>query len=202
MLVNVFLIWIFLQVSFRWRASRWIQNSLSVNHIECLWYIEKVKPASELLPNCFFFQVLFQGFTFKQSSDEKKKEAGVRLIIKWRFSHNFNQPGWIYPVREGEMQCCPEKKWRVSRFSPSGKKFLSWVTWPGMSLLCRWPSPFWWGTCFVMFFWAKYFEIFKRKILWDILMRLFPSFPFPSPSTWNGTILEMSWIFFSRNELS
>ena len=159
MLVNVFLIWIFLQVSFRWRASRWIQNSLSVNHTECLWYVEKVNPASELLPNCFF-QVLFQGFTFKQSSDEKKKEAGVRLIIKWRFSHHFNQPGWIYPVREGEMQCCPEKKWRVSRFSPSGKKFLSWVTWPGMSLLYQWPSPFWWGICFC--------DILFSNIFWDI----------------------------------
>ena len=33
-----------------------------------------------------FFQVLFQGFTFKQSSDEKKKEAGVGLILKWGFS--------------------------------------------------------------------------------------------------------------------
>ena len=134
MLVNVFLIWIFLQVSFRWRASRWIQNSLSFNHIECLWYIEKVKPASELLPNCFFFQVLFQGFTFKQSSDEKKKEAGVRLIIKWRFSHNFNQPGWIYPVREGEMQCCPEKSEEFQGFLHQEKN--SWVGWLDLAWVC------------------------------------------------------------------
>jgi len=41
---------------------------------------------AQMLVNVFliwiFLQVLFQGFTFKQSSDEKKKEAGVRLILK------------------------------------------------------------------------------------------------------------------------
>ena len=36
----------------------------------------------------------------------------------------------------------------------------------------------------------------QEKILWDILMRLFPSLPFYSPTTWNRAILEILWIFF------
>ena len=79
MLVNVFLIWIFLQVSFRWRASRWIQNSLSVNHIECLWYIEKVKPASELLPNCFFFRCSSKVSPLNKVLMRRKRRRGSGL---------------------------------------------------------------------------------------------------------------------------
>ena len=165
MLVNVFLIWIFLQVSFRWMDGSKIRSQLITLSVS------DISKKSNQPVNFFqtvFFQVLFQGFTFKQSSDEKKKEAGVRLIIKWRFSHHFNQPGWIYPVREGEMQCCPEKSEEFQGFLHQEKN--SWVGWLDLAWVCCISDLHHFGEEYVLWYFVeqhilrysseKYYEIF------------------------------------------
>ena len=70
---------------FRFLSDEELVNGFKIQSQVITLSVSDISKKSNQPVNFFqtvFFQVLFQGFTFKQSSDEKKKEAGVRLILK------------------------------------------------------------------------------------------------------------------------